>query len=101
MSTPRSWSRGSGRQVDMSGRQADEVGWSQKVTEMGRGTDKDGKGKKGGHTMTRSLVPKVIIWLRVVSSLSVGNYIHAFGSHVSNFHMTSQKGSKMSQMCDM
>src|SRR6266436_1214429 len=36
----------------------------------------------------------VIIWLREVSSLSVGNYIHAFGSHVSNFHMTSQKGLK-------
>src|SRR6266481_5881043 len=24
----------------------------------------------------------------------MGNYIHAFGSHVSNFHMTSQKGLK-------
>ena len=39
----------------MSGRQADEVRWSQKVTEMGRGTDKDEKGKKGGHTMTTRL----------------------------------------------
>src|SRR5260221_7722457 len=45
MSTPQSWS-GGGR------RQADEVGWSWKVTEMGQGTDKDKKGKKGGHTMT-------------------------------------------------
>ncbi len=45
MSTPQSWS-GGGR------RQADEVGWSRKVTEMGQGTDKDKKGKKGGHTMT-------------------------------------------------
>src|SRR5258708_2246662 len=46
MSTPRRWSRGSGRQVD-------EVGWSQKGMEMGGGgTDKDKKGKKGGHTMT-------------------------------------------------
>src|SRR5260221_14187777 len=47
MSTPQSWSGGSGRQ-------ADEVGWSRKVTEMGQGTDKDEKGKKGGHTMTHS-----------------------------------------------
>src|SRR5258708_24968126 len=45
MSTPRSWSGGGGRQVD-------EVRWSWKVTEMGQGTDKDEKGKKGGHTMT-------------------------------------------------
>src|SRR5258705_7075824 len=45
MSTPRSWSGGSRRQVD-------EVGWSWKVMEMGWGTDKDEKGKKGGHTMT-------------------------------------------------
>src|SRR5258708_5206711 len=45
MSTPQSWSRGSRRQVD-------EVGWGRKVTEMGRGTDKDKKGKKGGRTMT-------------------------------------------------
>src|SRR6266436_2812243 len=45
MSTPQSWS-GGGR------RQADKVGWSQKVTEMGQGTDKDEKGMKGGHTMT-------------------------------------------------
>ena len=45
MSTPQSWSGGSGRQ-------ADKVGWSRKVTEMGQGTDKDEKGKKGGHTMT-------------------------------------------------
>src|SRR5258708_33228189 len=45
MSTPRSWSRGGRRQVD-------EVGWSRKVMEMGQGTDKDEKGKKGGHTMT-------------------------------------------------
>src|SRR5260221_6615293 len=45
MSTPQSWSGGGGRQVD-------EVGWSRKVTEMGWGTDKDKKGKKGGHTMT-------------------------------------------------
>src|SRR5258708_16312140 len=45
MSTPRSWSGGSGRQVD-------EVGWSWKVTEMGWGTDRDKKGKKGGCTMT-------------------------------------------------
>src|SRR5258707_14807663 len=45
MSTPRSWSRGSRRQ-------ADEVRWSRKVMEMGQGTDKDEKGKKGGHTMT-------------------------------------------------
>src|SRR5258707_11604384 len=36
MSTPQSWSRG-GR------RQADEVRWSWKVTEMGQGTDKGGK----------------------------------------------------------
>jgi len=36
MSTPWSWSGGSGRQ-------ADEVGWSWKVTEMGQGTDKGGK----------------------------------------------------------
>src|SRR5258708_8748946 len=45
MSTPWSWSRGSGRQVD-------EGGWSRKVMEMGWGTDKDEKGKKGGCTMT-------------------------------------------------
>ncbi len=45
MSTPWSWSGGGGRQ-------ADEVGWSWKVMEMGWGTDKDEKGKKGGHTMT-------------------------------------------------
>src|SRR5258706_12662206 len=45
MSTPRSWSGGGGRQVD-------KVRWSQKVMEMGWGTDKDGKGKKGGRTMT-------------------------------------------------
>src|SRR5258705_400591 len=48
MSTPRSWS-GGGR------RQADEVGWGQKVMEMGWGTDKDEKGKKGGCTMTLDL----------------------------------------------
>src|SRR5260221_6799733 len=36
MSTPQSWSRGGRRQVD-------EVRWSQKVTEMGQGTDKGGK----------------------------------------------------------
>src|SRR5258708_40325038 len=47
MSTPWSWSGGSRRQ-------ADEVGWSQKVMEMGQGTDKDKKGKKGGCTMTCS-----------------------------------------------
>ena len=40
----------------MSRRQADEVGWSQKVTEMGQGTDKDEKGKKGGRTMTVMLL---------------------------------------------
>src|SRR5258708_30690626 len=45
MSTPWSWSRGGGRQVD-------KVGWGWKVMEMGWGTDKDKKGKKGGHTMT-------------------------------------------------
>src|SRR5258707_5638253 len=45
MSTPQSWSRGGGRQVD-------KVGWSQKVMEMGQGTDRDEKGKKGGCTMT-------------------------------------------------
>src|SRR5258708_1250451 len=45
-STPRSWSGGGGRQ-------ADEVGWGWKVTEMGWGTDKDKKGKKGGCTMTQ------------------------------------------------
>src|SRR5258708_38728966 len=45
MSTPWSWSRGSGRQ-------ADEGRWSRKVMEMGQGTDKDEKGKKGGRTMT-------------------------------------------------
>src|SRR5258707_6402720 len=45
MSTPWSWS-GGGR------RQADEGGWSWKVMEMGQGTDKDEKGKKGGRTMT-------------------------------------------------
>src|SRR5258707_15104475 len=45
MSTPWSWSRGSRRQVD-------KVRWSRKVTEMGQGTDKDEKGKKGGRTMT-------------------------------------------------
>src|SRR5260221_519899 len=45
MSTPWSWSRGGGRQ-------ADEGRWSWKVMEMGQGTDKDKKGKKGGHTMT-------------------------------------------------
>src|SRR5260221_6502575 len=45
MSTPQSWSGGSGREVD-------EVGWSQKVMEMGWGTDKDEKGKNGAHTMT-------------------------------------------------
>src|SRR5258705_12099073 len=45
MSTPWSWSGGSRRQ-------ADKVRWSQKVMEMGWGTDKDKKGKKGGHTMT-------------------------------------------------
>src|SRR5258705_13801758 len=49
MSTPRSWS-GGGR------RQADEGGWSRKVMEMGRGTDKDNKGKKGGRTMTPSIL---------------------------------------------
>src|SRR5258708_36403660 len=49
MSTPRSWSRGGGRQVD-------EVGWGQKVMEMGWGTDKDEKGKKGGCTMTFLLI---------------------------------------------
>src|SRR5258707_1088293 len=36
MSTPWSWSGGGRRQVD-------EVGWSQKVMEMGWGTDKGGK----------------------------------------------------------
>src|SRR5260221_9119874 len=53
MSTPQSWSRGSGRQ-------ADEGRWSWKVTEMGQGTDKDKKGKKGGCTMTStpSLPPR-------------------------------------------
>src|SRR5258708_23589237 len=45
MSTPWSWSGGGRRQVD-------RVGWGQKVAEMGWGTDKDEKGKKGGHTMT-------------------------------------------------
>src|SRR5258708_10980222 len=39
MSTPQSWSGGSGRQ-------ADEGRWSQKVTEMGQGTDKDEKRKE-------------------------------------------------------
>ncbi len=43
MSTPQSWSGGGGRQADTSGRQADKVGWSQKVMEMGQGTDKGGK----------------------------------------------------------
>src|SRR5258708_2198004 len=43
MSTPQSWSGGGGRQADVSRRQADEVGWSRKVTEMGWGTDKGGK----------------------------------------------------------
>src|SRR5260221_4315908 len=46
MSTPWSWSGGGRRQVD-------EGEWSRKVTEMGQGTDKDEKGKKGGHTMTQ------------------------------------------------
>src|SRR5258705_392727 len=50
MSTPWSWSGGGGRQ-------ADKGGWSQKVTEMGWGTDKDEKGKKGGCTMTEGLKP--------------------------------------------
>ena len=45
MSTPQSWSGGSRRQ-------ADKVGWGQKMMEMGRGIDKDEKGKKGGCTMT-------------------------------------------------
>src|SRR5260221_1430103 len=49
MSNPQSWSRGSRRQLD-------EVGWSQKVMEMGQGTDKDENGKKGGRTMTKSLI---------------------------------------------
>src|SRR5258707_3943068 len=43
MSTPQSWSRGGGRQADVSRRQVDEVRWSWKVTEMGWGTDKGGK----------------------------------------------------------
>src|SRR5258708_6236372 len=34
------------------GRGGDKVGWGEKVVEMGWGTDKDGKGKKGGRTMT-------------------------------------------------
>src|SRR5258708_3499057 len=45
MSTPWSWSGGGRRQVD-------KVGWGWKVMEMGWGTDKDEKGKKGGRTMT-------------------------------------------------
>src|SRR5258708_32580964 len=53
MSTPRSWSGGGGRQ-------ADKVGWGQKVTEMGWGTDKDKKGKKGGCTMT---LPEPLGWV--------------------------------------
>src|SRR5258708_1855266 len=52
MSTPWSWSRGSRRQADTSRRYPDEVRWSRKVMEMGQGTDKDKKGKKGGCTMT-------------------------------------------------
>src|SRR5258707_7501708 len=46
MSTTRSWSRGGRREVD-------EVRWSWKVMEMGWGTDKDKKGKRGGCTMTQ------------------------------------------------
>src|SRR5258705_13991550 len=49
-STRRSWSGGGGRE-------ADEVGWSRKVMEMGQGKDKDEKGKKGGRTMTRTDPP--------------------------------------------
>ena len=33
----------------------DEGRWSWKVMEMGQGTDKDEKGKKGGHTMTAGM----------------------------------------------
>src|SRR5258708_23943352 len=42
MSTPQSWSGGGGRQ-------ADEVRWSWKVTEMGWGTDKGGKRQERKH----------------------------------------------------
>ncbi len=46
--------------MDASRRQADKVRWSQKVMEMGQGTDKDEKGKKGGHTMT--VGPETLAW---------------------------------------
>src|SRR5258708_25482989 len=65
MSTPWSWS-GGGR------RQADKVRWSQKVTEMGRGTDKDEKGKKGGCTMTAFLTRNLqILFFQLCCTLFV------------------------------
>src|SRR6266446_547301 len=73
MSTPQSWSRGSGRQ-------ADKVGWSQKVMEMGQGADKDEKGKKGGHTMTESKVdPHNVIgcqWVFAIKKKADGDIEH-------------------------
>ena len=46
----------------------DKVGWGQKVMEMGQGTDKDKKGKKGGCTMTHELAGSLSVLNRLSSN---------------------------------
>src|SRR5258708_5769001 len=69
MSTPKSWSGGGRREVD-------KVGWSWKVTEMGWGTDKDKKGKKGGYTMTPGLRCMVGDYVRSCTSCACTKVPH-------------------------
>src|SRR5258708_14535866 len=85
MSAPRSWSGGSGRQVDMSRRQSDKVRWSWKVTEMGKGTDKDEKGKKGGCTMTSIFYCGFIWLLRRLDTLDSVPLSLVLSYHVSEY----------------
>ena len=85
MSTPRSWSRGSGRQVD-------EVGWSRKVTEMGGGTDKDKKGKEGGCTMTHCFnvfwqYILILHWHLKHSRLKLENSVKIFDATMLLWHL--------------
>src|SRR5258707_3768560 len=79
MSTPWSWSGGGRRQVD-------KVGWSQKVTEMGWGTDKEGRLY---HDITPLLCHYVSEWhssssmLRVVQGSQSGGRGGTWGVRVS------------------
>src|SRR5258708_17738695 len=87
MSTPRSWSGGSGRQ-------ADKVRWSQKMMEMEQGRDKGGKRweRKEGrsyHDITPLLCHYILEWhssssmLRVVQGGQSGGRGGMWGVRVS------------------